>query len=245
MLSKYLAATAHSFRGVFAAHSRAPGLTASANANCRAWITLCLEERASTALPSLPRSPAKGVRESPAKSFYHVNLFLAVLPKGQQVFTLYTLKDLFSHISGVLKWNGQRTNRINPATGLEKVSFLSYPKERKCQKSSNYHTIALISHTSKVMLKILQARLQQCVNRELTDVQAGFRKGRGTRWNCQHPLDHWKSKRVPEKHLLLLYWLCQSLWLCGSQQTEKFFKKWEDQTTWSASWEMCMQVRKQ
>ena len=64
------------------------------------------------------------------------------------------------------------------ATRLEKVSFHSNPKERQCQKCSNYHTIALISHASKVMLKILQARLQQHVNRELPDVQAGFRKGR-------------------------------------------------------------------
>ena len=64
-------------------------------------------------------------------------------------------------------------------TGLEKVSFHSNPKERQC---SNYHTIALISHASKVMLKILQARLQQYVNQELPDVQAGFRKGRGTRY---------------------------------------------------------------
>ena len=56
------------------------------------------------------------------------------------------------------------------------------------------------------MLKILQARLQQYVNREHPDVQAGFKKGRGTRdqIDCQHPLDHRKSKRVPEKHLFLL-----------------------------------------
>ena len=67
------------------------------------------------------------------------------------------------------------------ATGLETVSFHSNPKERYSQECSNYHTIALISHTSKVMLKILQARLQQYVNRELRDVQDGFRKGRGTR----------------------------------------------------------------
>ena len=67
------------------------------------------------------------------------------------------------------------------ATGLEKVSFHSNPKERQCQIWSNYCTIALISHASKVMLKILQARLQQYVNREPPDVQAGFRKGRGTR----------------------------------------------------------------
>ena len=67
------------------------------------------------------------------------------------------------------------------ATGLEKVSFHSNPKERQCQRLLNYHTIALISHASKVMLKILQASLQQYVNRELPDVQAHFRKGRGTR----------------------------------------------------------------
>ena len=64
------------------------------------------------------------------------------------------------------------------ATGLEKVSFHSNPKERQC---SNYRTIALISHASKVMLKILQAKLQQYVNNELPDVQADFRKGRGAR----------------------------------------------------------------
>ena len=67
------------------------------------------------------------------------------------------------------------------ATGLEKVSFHSNPKERQCQRMLKLRTIALISHASKVMLKILQARLQQYVNRELPDIQAGFRKGRGTR----------------------------------------------------------------
>ena len=67
------------------------------------------------------------------------------------------------------------------ATGLEKVSFHANPKEGQCQRMFNYSTIMLISHASKVMLKILQARLQQYVNRELPDVQAGFRKGRGTR----------------------------------------------------------------
>ena len=67
------------------------------------------------------------------------------------------------------------------ATGLEKVSFHSNPKERQCKECSSYCTIALISQVSKVMLKILQARLQQYMNRELPDVQAGFRKGRETR----------------------------------------------------------------
>ena len=67
------------------------------------------------------------------------------------------------------------------ATRLEKVSFPSNLKERQCQRMLNYHTIALISHTGKVMLKILQASLQQYVNCELPDVEAGFRKGRETR----------------------------------------------------------------
>ena len=67
------------------------------------------------------------------------------------------------------------------ATGLEKVSFHSNPKERQCQKMLKQPTIALISHASKVMLKILQARFQQYVNCELPDVQASFRKGRGTK----------------------------------------------------------------
>ena len=67
------------------------------------------------------------------------------------------------------------------ATGLEKVSFHSNPKERQCQRMLKLCTIALISHTSKLMLKILQARLQQYMNLELPYVQAGFRKGRGTR----------------------------------------------------------------
>ena len=79
------------------------------------------------------------------------------------------------------------------------------PKKGNAKECSNYRTIALISHASKVMLKILQARLQQYVNSELPDVQAGFRKGRGTRIKLSALLYHQKSKRVPEKHLLLLY----------------------------------------
>ena len=92
------------------------------------------------------------------------------------------------------------------ATGLENVCFHSNPKERQCQKEcSKDCTIALISHASKVMLKILQARLQQYMNRELPDVQAGFRKGRGTR--DQNVNIRWiiEKARVPEKHLFLLY----------------------------------------
>ena len=67
------------------------------------------------------------------------------------------------------------------ATGLEKVSFHSIPKKSNAKECSHYPTIALISHASKIMLKILQARLQQYVNQELPDIQTGLRKGRGTR----------------------------------------------------------------
>ena len=67
------------------------------------------------------------------------------------------------------------------ATGLKNISFHSNPKERQCQRMFKLHTIALISHDSKAMLQILQARLQQYVHHELPDVQAGFRKGRRTR----------------------------------------------------------------
>ena len=84
--------------------------------------------------------------------------------------------------------------------------FIPIPKKGNAKDCSNYRTIALISHTSKVMLKIIQARLQQYVNCELPDVQAGFRKGRGTRDQIANI--HWimeKARRVPEKHLFLLY----------------------------------------
>ena len=82
------------------------------------------------------------------------------------------------------------------ATGLEKVSFHSNPTERQCQRMLKLLTIALISHTSKVMLKILQARLQQYVNHELPDVQAGFRKCIGIRDQIANI--HWIIKKARE-----------------------------------------------
>ena len=88
------------------------------------------------------------------------------------------------------------------ATGLENVSFHSNPKAKEC---SNYCTIALISHASKVMLKILQARIYQYVNHEFPDSQAGFRKGRGTRDQIVNIL--WiigKAREFQKKHLFLL-----------------------------------------
>ena len=89
--------------------------------------------------------------------------------------------------------------------------FIPIPKKGNAKDCSNYHRIVLISHTSKVTLKILQARLQQYVNRELPDVQAGFSKGRGTRDQIANICWIIEKARVPEKHLFLLYWLCQSL----------------------------------
>ena len=82
------------------------------------------------------------------------------------------------------------------ATGLKRSVFIPISKKGNVKECSNYHTIALISHASKVMLKILQARLQQYVNRELPDVQAGFRKGRGTR--DQIASMHWIIKNAKE-----------------------------------------------
>ena len=83
--------------------------------------------------------------------------------------------------------------------------FIPIPKKGNAKECSNYCTIALISHATKVMLKILQARLQQYVNCELPDVQAGFRKGRGTRDQIANIRWITKKARVPEKHLFLLY----------------------------------------
>ena len=91
------------------------------------------------------------------------------------------------------------------ATGLERSVFIPIPKKGNAKECSNYCTIALISHASKATLKILQARLQQYVNRELPDVQAGFRKGRETRDQIANICWIMEKVRVPGKHLFLLY----------------------------------------
>ena len=91
------------------------------------------------------------------------------------------------------------------ATGNCKTSvFIPIPNKGNAKECLNYRTIALISHASKVMLKILLARIQQYVNRELPDVQAGFRKGRGTRDQIADIRWIIKKARVPEKYLFLL-----------------------------------------
>ena len=85
------------------------------------------------------------------------------------------------------------------ATRLEKVIFIPIPKKGNAKECSNYHTIALISHASKVMLKILQARLQQYVNHELSDVQAGFRKGREPEIKLPTSTGSWKKQESSRK----------------------------------------------
>ena len=87
--------------------------------------------------------------------------------------------------------------------GLEKVSFHSNPKERHAKECSNYRTIALISHASKVMLKILQARLHEYMNCEHPDVQAGFRKGSGTRDQIANIRWIMEKARESQKNILL------------------------------------------
>ena len=84
--------------------------------------------------------------------------------------------------------------------------FIPILKKGNAKECSNHHTTELISHTSKVMLKVLQARLQQYMNGELADdtIWASKRQ-RSQRSNCQHPLDHGENKGIPEKHLLLLH----------------------------------------
>ena len=97
--------------------------------------------------------------------------------------------------------------------------FIPVPKKGNAKECSNYHTIALISHTSKVMLKILQPMLQQYVNCELPNVQAEFRNGRKTGAQIANILCITEKIGIPENHLLLFHWLCQNFWLCRSQQT--------------------------
>ena len=120
-----------------------------------------------------------------------------------------------------------------------------WPRDWNCSGPLDY-TIALISHASKVMLQILQARLQQYVNHELPDVQAGFRKGRGIRDQIANICWIMEKARECQKNIYFCFidyakaFDCVDHINCG-----KFFKRWEYQTTWSASWETCMQVRKQ
>ena len=119
-------------------------------------------------------------------------------------------------------------NLENSATGLEKVSFHSSPKERQCQRISNYHIIALISHASKVILKILQVRFRQYMNHELPDVQAGLEKTEEPEIKLPTFAGSSKkqeSSRKTSVSALLTTPKPLTLWItvnCGN-----FFKRWE------------------
>ena len=114
----------------------------------------------------------------------------------------------------------------------KRTVFIPIPKKGNAKECSNYRTVALISHTIKVMLKILQARLQQYVIHELPDVQAGFRKGRGTRDQIAHIhsiIGKQESSRKISISSLLTTPKTLTVWIttnCG-----KFLKRWEYQTT--------------
>ena len=132
------------------------------------------------------------------------------------------------------------------ATRLKRSVFIPIPKKGNAKECSNYRTIALISHASKVMLRILQARLQQYVNWELPDIQAGFRKGEEPEIKLpisSGSLKKQESSRKTSISALLTIPKPLTVWTtinCG-----KFWRRWEYQTTWPASWESCMQVNKQ
>ena len=121
------------------------------------------------------------------------------------------------------------------ATGLKWSVFIPIPKKGNAKECSNYHTIALISYASRGMLETLQDRLQQYVNEELPDTQAGFiRKGRGTRDQIANIL--WIMKKVRE--FLKNTYFCFTDYAkpsCRSQQCGEFFNSWEYQTTLPAS----------
>ena len=112
--------------------------------------------------------------------------------------------------------------------------FISIPKKSNAKECSNYHTIALISHASKVMLKILQARLQQYVNCELPDVQAGFRKGRGTRDQIANICWIIGRGRLFQKNICFID-MSKPLTVWITINCRKFFKIWKYQITLPAS----------
>ena len=114
--------------------------------------------------------------------------------------------------------------------------FVSIPKKGHAMECSNYHTIVLISHASRVMLKILQARLQQYMNHELPDIQAGFRKGRGT--SDQFSNIHWTIEKAREfqKNIYFCFIDYTKAFDCvDHNKLKKFFMRWEYQTTCPAS----------
>ena len=132
------------------------------------------------------------------------------------------------------------------ATGLEKISFHSNSEERQCQRMLNYHTVALISHTSKVMLKILQARLHSMwtMNFHMFKLDLGKAEEPDIKLpTSAGSLKKQESSRKTSTSALLTMPKPLTVWI--TINSGRFWKRWEYQTTWPASWEICMQVKKQ
>ena len=123
--------------------------------------------------------------------------------------------------------------------------FIQIPKKGNAKECSNYHTTVFISHASKVMLKIPQARLQQCMNRGLPDIQAGFRKGRGTRDQIANI--GWIIGKAREFQMIIYFCFIDYTkdFDCVDHNKLENSYRWKCQTTLSTSWETCMQVKKQ
>ena len=132
------------------------------------------------------------------------------------------------------------------SSGLEKVSFHSNPKDRQCQRMLNYCTMAFISHTSKVMLKIRQTRLHQYRSVKFQMFKLLLEKEEEPEIKLPTSAGSSKKQESSRKtYISALLTMPKPLTVWITRNCGKFFKRWEYQTTWSASWETCMQVRKQ
>ena len=124
--------------------------------------------------------------------------------------------------------------------------FFPIPKKGNAKEGSNYRTIALVSYTSKVMLKILQGKVQQYVNYELPDLQAGFRKGRRTRDQIANIYWIIEKTRETQKNMYFCFIDYAKIFDCvDHNKLLKILKEMGNWTTWPASWDICVQVRKQ
>ena len=140
----------------------------------------------------------------------------------------------------------QKWKTLQRPQDWKKSVFIPIPKNCNAKEWSNYHTIELISHASKIMLKLLQARLQQYMNREFPDIQAEFRKGSRTRGQAANICGiREKAREFQKTSTSALLTIPKPLTVWVTTNCGEFFKRWEYQTTWPASWEICMQVKKQ
>ena len=184
-----------------------------------------LECKVKWALRSVTRNKASGGDGIPAELF--------------QVLKDDAVKGLHSICQQILK------TQQWPQDWKSQFSFQSQRVLGSAKECTNYQTIALISHVSKVKLKILQASLQQCVNREHPDVQAGFRKGRGTRDQIANICWITEKAREFQKNFCFIDYAKAFDWV-DHNKLVKFLKRWQCLSTLPASWEpFCIQVKKQ